>query len=154
MKLKRVTEEVRLEETILMGMIVFSDFLSDIRGIVDSSYFTSTYSQTVCNWILDYFDAHQSAPSNMIESIFESKTDQLDREDIAVIAKLFERINGMYTDMENPNDDFFDDLYVQFRVKRVFATRMVNANAEKRGKLTELLITNQPSKEFEYVRAI
>ena len=49
MKLKRVTEEVRLEETILMGMIVFSDFLSDIRAIVDSTYFTSTYSQTVCN---------------------------------------------------------------------------------------------------------
>ena len=42
----------------------------------------------------------------------------------------------------NPNDDFFDDLYEQFDIKRIFATRMVNANAEKRGKLTELLITN------------
>ena len=55
---------------------------------------------------------------------------------------------------KNPNDDFFDNLYEQFSIKRVFATRMVNANAEKRGKLTELLITNQPSEEFEYVRAI
>ncbi len=49
----------------------------------------------------------------------------------------------------NPNDDFFDDLYEQFSIKRVFANRMVNANAEKRGKLTELLITNQPSEELE-----
>ncbi len=55
---------------------------------------------------------------------------------------------------KNPNDDFFDNLYEQFTIKRVFATRMVNANAEKRGKLTELLITNQPSEKFEYVRAI
>ena len=55
---------------------------------------------------------------------------------------------------KNPNDDFFDELYDQFCIKRVFATRMVNANAEKRGKLTELLITNQPSEELEYVRAI
>ena len=55
---------------------------------------------------------------------------------------------------KNPNDEFFDDLYEQFTIKRVFATRMVNANAEKRGKLTELLITNQPSEELEYVRAI
>ncbi len=54
----------------------------------------------------------------------------------------------------NPNDDFFDDLYKQFSIKRVFATRMVNANAAKRGKLTELLITNRPSKEIEYVKAI
>lgn len=55
---------------------------------------------------------------------------------------------------KNPNDDFFDDLYNQFNIKRVFATRMVNANAEKRGKLTELLISNQPSEEPENVRAI
>ena len=42
----------------------------------------------------------------------------------------------------NPDDNFFDDLYEQFSIKRVFANRMVNANAKKRGKLAELLITN------------
>ena len=55
---------------------------------------------------------------------------------------------------KNPHDNFFDDLYNQFVIKRVFATRMVNANAEKRGKLTELLITNQQQKNINYVRAI
>mgnify|MGYP001400425899 FL=1 len=40
------------------------------------------------------------------------------------------------------NDNFFDDLYNEFNINRVFATRMINANPEKRGKLTELLITN------------
>lgn len=49
----------------------------------------------------------------------------------------------------NPDDNFFDDLYEQFSIKRILATRMVNANAKKRGKLTELLITNQPSEELE-----
>lgn len=34
---------------------------------------------------------------------------------------------------KNPNDNFFDDLYNQFEIKRVFATRMVNANAEYLG---------------------
>lgn len=46
---------------------------------------------------------------------------------------------------KNPEDDFFDDLYKLFDIKRVYASRMVNAKADKRGKLTELLITN-----FEY----
>ena len=55
---------------------------------------------------------------------------------------------------KNSNDDFFDDLYEQFNIERVLATRMVNANAEKRGKLTELLITNQTPEDFKYVRAI
>lgn len=53
---------------------------------------------------------------------------------------------------KNPDDEFFDDLYQQFKIRRVFATRMVNANAEKRGKLTELLITNHRIEKFEYVR--
>ena len=43
---------------------------------------------------------------------------------------------------KNKEDNFFDDIYEQFMIQRVFATRMVNAKAEKRGKLTELMITN------------
>lgn len=43
---------------------------------------------------------------------------------------------------KNPKDTFFEDLYNGFNIKRVFASRMVNANGSKRGKLTELLICN------------
>lgn len=42
----------------------------------------------------------------------------------------------------NPKDTFFEELYSGFDINRVFASRMVNANASKRGKLTELLIRN------------
>jgi DNA adenine methylase len=41
-----------------------------------------------------------------------------------------------------PDDEFFDELYSGFNVKRVFVTRMINANADGRGKVSELLITN------------
>ncbi len=43
---------------------------------------------------------------------------------------------------KNPEDDFFDDLYKKFNINRVNARRSINANPSKRGKLTELLITN------------
>ncbi len=39
-------------------------------------------------------------------------------------------------------DGFFDDLYMQYQIVRVWASRSVNANPKKRGKLTELLIRN------------
>jgi DNA adenine methylase len=42
----------------------------------------------------------------------------------------------------NPDDEFFDDLYQNFSIKRVFARRNINSNASKRGELTELLIMN------------
>ena len=54
---------------------------------------------------------------------------------------------------KDKNDNFFDDLYSDFNIQRVEAKRNINANPEKRGKLTELLITNQV-KNKDYVRAI
>lgn len=42
----------------------------------------------------------------------------------------------------NTDDDFFDDIYSAHKIKRVEATRMINCNAESRGKIKELLISN------------
>ncbi|TVQ92840.1 MAG: DNA adenine methylase [Bacteroidetes bacterium] len=42
---------------------------------------------------------------------------------------------------DNENN-FFDELYSEFNINRVKATRRINSNAEKRGELNELLITN------------
>lgn len=51
---------------------------------------------------------------------------------------------------KNPHDNFFDDLYQRFDIRRVFATRTVNANAEKRGILTELMISNFNTQKKHY----
>ncbi|MDP8232906.1 MAG: DNA adenine methylase [Candidatus Zophobacter franzmannii] len=40
------------------------------------------------------------------------------------------------------NDDFFDNLYKDYKITRVFARRMINSNPDKRGQLTELMISN------------
>ena len=50
------------------------------------------------------------------------------------------------SDMKNidPNDDFFDELYSDYRIERVQARRTINSIANKRGVISELLITNQP----------
>lgn len=42
----------------------------------------------------------------------------------------------------NEEDDFFDDLYKEFTIRRVSASRMINSKSSKRGKVNELLITN------------
>jgi DNA adenine methylase len=43
---------------------------------------------------------------------------------------------------KDQNDNFFDDLYADYKIERVNAKRSINANPEKRGLLKELLITN------------
>ena len=42
----------------------------------------------------------------------------------------------------NTEDDFFDNIYADYEIKRVEATRMINCNSEARGKIKELLISN------------
>lgn len=43
---------------------------------------------------------------------------------------------------KNPEDTFFETIYNDFYINRVYASRAINANPSKRGKLTELLICN------------
>ena len=43
---------------------------------------------------------------------------------------------------QNPDDDFFDDLYKDFNIDRILANRMINSNGKKRGKIKEILVTN------------
>ena len=40
------------------------------------------------------------------------------------------------------NDEFFDNLYKEFDIKRIEASRAINSKGEKRGKVTEVLISN------------
>ena len=42
----------------------------------------------------------------------------------------------------NEEDTFFDDIYSGFNINELQANRMINANANKRGKISELLIIN------------
>ena len=40
------------------------------------------------------------------------------------------------------NDNFFDDLYKNYNIIRVQASRNINSNGNKRGKINELIIKN------------
>lgn len=40
----------------------------------------------------------------------------------------------------NPDDNFFDELYKDFDIQRVNASRMINSNASGRGEITEIMV--------------
>lgn len=43
---------------------------------------------------------------------------------------------------ENPDDNFFDELYADYHIQRIPAKRFINSRADGRGEINELLITN------------
>lgn len=48
---------------------------------------------------------------------------------------------------EDKNDDFFDELYKKFEIKRVEASRAINSKGKNRGKITEILVSNRKFEE-------
>ena len=42
----------------------------------------------------------------------------------------------------NPDDNFFDNLYKDYKIERIRAKRMINSNGNKRGEIKEILIRN------------
>lgn len=76
---------------------------------------------------------------------------QFDDNDQIEIAKFYKKLSDKGVKIllsnsdphnANPEDDFFDELYAEFSVQRIIAMRTINSKAEKRGKISELLIKN------------
>lgn len=97
-----------------------------------------------------YFDPPYrplSSTSNFT-SYTEGAFDDDCQRDLAEYVRLLDRKGAKFllsnSDPKNsdPKDDFFDELYKDFQIDRVSATRMVNSNGKGRGKITELLIHN------------
>ena len=63
---------------------------------------------------------------------------------ITEIANIGALIVASNSDPHNANeeDEFFDNLYADFNIERVQASRMINSNARRRGPINELLISN------------
>ena len=51
-------------------------------------------------------------------------------------------VANVFASENNIDDNFFDELYKNYNINRVKATRMLNSNASLRGAINELLITN------------
>lgn len=116
--------------------ILTGDFEHTFAKIKDDTFF--------------YFDPPYRPLSNTSSFNNYSKEDFNDNAQIRL--KMFcDRLNDAGVDFMLSNSDcmgkdgsdrFFDDLFIDYNIERVWASRNVNAIASRRGKLTELLIRN------------
>ena len=75
----------------------------------------------------EFDDIHQIRLANMYKALSEKN--------------IFQMLSNSDPMSEN-GDNFFDKLYQEFNINRVEARRMINADASKRGKIFEILVTN------------
>ena len=105
-------------------------------------------------WVDDksfvYFDPPYRPLSKTSSFISYSKGDFNDdnQTELASLTKELHKKNVSFllsnSDPKNTvkDDEFFDELYSDFQIDRVFASRAINSNPDRRGKVSELLIKN------------
>lgn len=105
-------------------------------------------------WVDDksfvYFDPPYRPLSKTSSFISYSKGDFNDdnQAELASLTKELHKKNVSFllsnSDPKNTvkDDEFFDELYSDFQIDRVFASRAINSNPDRRGKISELLIRN------------
>lgn len=122
--------------------ILTGDFEQTIGHVSDGAFF--------------YFDPPYRPLSNT--SSFNDYAKEAFNDDSQIRLKLFcDRLQGLNVPFMLSNSDclgkdgtdrFFDELFKDFDIQRVWACRSVNANGAKRGKLTEILVRNYSSGSY------
>ncbi len=116
--------------------IVCGDY-KDCENFVDSSTFV-------------YFDppyrplTETASFTSYTENLFDDKSQTELAEFVDLLHEKGAKIVVSNSDPKNADetDCFFDELYKHHNINRVDATRMINCNAQSRGKISELLIVN------------
>ena len=85
-----------------------------------------------------------SSFTSYAEGMFNDKNQEELAEYVARINNVGAKVVVSNSDPKNvdKNDNFFDDIYSSQKIKRITAKRMINCNGERRGRVSELLISN------------
>ena len=90
-----------------------------------------------------YFDPPY-VPLNETSSFTSYTKDGFDMDMQFKLREVCDELNsmGVMFMLSNSDTKFVNELYSKYEIKKVFASRAVNANAEGRGKITEVLVRN------------
>ena len=133
-------EENLIELSKLIKNVIFikGDYRESYKYIVENTFI--------------YFDPPYR-PINKTSSFTSYSKEDFNDENQKELGEYFRKINDNNSNVKlmlsnsnpknnNEEDDFFEQIYNGFKIYEIKANRMINSNKEKRGKISELLITN------------
>lgn len=130
-------ENLRNLSELLQNVEIICGDYQDTLELVDNNTFV-------------YFDPPYR-PLNITSGFTSYTKEDFDDEDQKQLASYYKKLDSkdakLMLSNSNPKnvneeDTFFDDIYQGFNINELQANRMINSNATKRGKISELLILN------------
>lgn len=91
-----------IERRIITGMIVSTDYLTELEPIYSSTYLTSSSARTIANWVWDYFHQYRKAPQKDMEGIYSTQLQKgvISAEQAENIETILENLSSEYTHTE------------------------------------------------------
>jgi hypothetical protein len=130
MSFTRTKVDADEEKRIITLMIVSNDFCKKIAPIIQPKWLASPLSQTVCQWIIQYYQDFGKSPEKKIKDVFDLRKGKLEDSEIKMIHEFLQVLNEEYPPNKesnlaesdsynvNLNDDFYYDRAVQYIRKR------------------------------------
>jgi DNA adenine methylase len=84
-----------------------------------------------------YYPLNKSSFTTYTKDSFLEK----EQERLCMVFKKLDK-KGCKVMLSNSNTDYIKNLYKDYKIKYVQATRMINSNASKRGKISEIVVLN------------
>ena len=108
MKISRIDKKI--EKKIVIGMIVSTEFLRQIRESVKVDLIRNSGVKVIMKWCLDYFDKFDKAPQAHIQDIYDSNSQTIEPEQLTFISKLLSTLSQDYESLEEDlNVDYLLD---------------------------------------------
>lgn len=130
-------ENLRCISWLLQGVRINCGDYKDCADFIDSNtfvYIDPPYRPLTVTASFTSYNENEFGDKQQIE--LGQFVDQITQKGAKVVASNSDPKNA------DENDDFFDDLYAEYKIDRVSAKRMINSNGKSRGAINELLICN------------
>lgn len=130
-------ENLRYISRLLQGVRINCGDYKDCADFINSNtfvYIDPPYRPLTVTASFTSYNENEFGDKQQIE--LGQFVDQITQKGAKVVASNSDPKNA------DENDEFFDDLYAEYKIDRVSAKRMINSNGKSRGAINELLICN------------
>jgi len=120
---KKEKIDLSQERRILIYMIVSTEFLSHVRGVIRKELFKNSFSRLLFAWITEFFDEYKTAPGKNMQGIYDVKYKNVrDEDDLEMLSTFIKSLSDEWerlSDVGNVQAVISESL-IYFRIRSLF----------------------------------
>lgn len=147
MEIRKQKIDVSEVRKILIQSITNDNFLEQLHVFADPNLLEDSYSRKILKWCFEYYEQFEEAPKQMIQSIYEQKSANLQEEESDIIEEILASVSTEYV---NGNIDYFVESAENY-FNRLALEKMCKlvTSFTKKGKIEEAVYEVQNFRKLE-----